>query len=135
MVRAAVASRSTWSKRNIETVERLIVQVACTAGIAELERAQPTVEVKPLDVGPASIEVPDDLDAASGGSSRKRSDVPGSGASRTATRSSIGSVPPNERKRENAESRSSSKCWPAARPSTHRSAPDVMRVQRSTGVP
>lgn len=58
-------SRSAWSKRNVERVERLTAQGRMgPAGLAEVERAQADGRWQAAYAGPATIEVPDDLAAA-----------------------------------------------------------------------
>ncbi|MGB8650880.1 MAG: YdeI/OmpD-associated family protein [Mycobacteriales bacterium] len=55
-------SRSSWSKRNVETAERLIADGRMQpAGLAEVERAQADGRWARAYGGSASIEVPDDL--------------------------------------------------------------------------
>ncbi len=57
--------RSAWSKRNLETAERLLAEGRMhPSGIAELERARADGRAKAAYAGSASIEVPPDLGAA-----------------------------------------------------------------------
>ena len=57
--------RSAWSKRNLETAERLLVEGRMhPAGIAELERARADGRAKTAYAGSASIELPPDLGVA-----------------------------------------------------------------------
>lgn len=58
-------ARSTWSQRNVETVERLIGEGRLQpAGLAEVERAKADGRWERAYGGSASVEVPDDLLAA-----------------------------------------------------------------------
>jgi uncharacterized protein YdeI (YjbR/CyaY-like superfamily) len=58
-------SRSAWSKRNVEIVERLDAEGRMhPAGVAEVERAQADGRWETAYAGPASVEVPDDFAAA-----------------------------------------------------------------------
>jgi uncharacterized protein YdeI (YjbR/CyaY-like superfamily) len=55
-------ARSSWSKRNVETAERLIAEKRMQpAGLAEVERAKADGRWAKAYSGSASIEVPDDL--------------------------------------------------------------------------
>jgi uncharacterized protein YdeI (YjbR/CyaY-like superfamily) len=55
-------SRSSWSKRNTETVGRLLAEGRMhAAGVAEVERAKADGRWDAAYAGPASIEVPPDL--------------------------------------------------------------------------
>lgn len=55
-------ARSSWSRRNVETAERLIAERRMQpAGLAEVERAQADGRWERAYRGSASIEVPDDL--------------------------------------------------------------------------
>ncbi|MGZ4638387.1 MAG: YdeI/OmpD-associated family protein [Actinomycetes bacterium] len=66
-------SRSTWSKRNAETVERLTAEGRMhPAGLAQVERAKADGRWERAYGGSASIEVPDDLLAALAASPRAR---------------------------------------------------------------
>ena len=57
--------RSAWSKRNVETAERLLAEGRMhPAGIAELERARADGRADAAYAGSASIEVPPDLGVA-----------------------------------------------------------------------
>lgn len=57
--------RSSWSKRNTELVERLFAEGRMhAAGVAEVERAKADGRWDAAYAGPASIEVPADLEAA-----------------------------------------------------------------------
>ena len=116
--------RSAWSKRNIEIAERLIAAGRMhPAGIAELESARADGRSEAAYAGSASIEVPDDLGAALAAEPNALAMFENlSRQNRYAILYRISTA--NERKRENAESCSSSKCWPAARRSTHRNACD-----------
>ena len=58
-------SRSVWSKRNVQTAERLIAEGRMRpAGLAAVERAQADGQWETAYAGPAEIDVPDDLAAA-----------------------------------------------------------------------
>jgi uncharacterized protein YdeI (YjbR/CyaY-like superfamily) len=53
---------STWSKRNVEHVARLLAQRRmCPAGLAEVERAKADGRWAAAYAGPATVEVPTDL--------------------------------------------------------------------------
>src|SRR4051794_18752996 len=55
-------ARSAWSKRNAETVERLIIEGRMQpAGLAQVERAKADGRWESAYAGSASIDVPDDL--------------------------------------------------------------------------
>ena len=55
-------ARSTWSRRNVETAERLIAEGRMQpAGLAEIERAKADGRWQRAYGGSASLEVPDDL--------------------------------------------------------------------------
>ena len=57
--------RSTWSRRNVGIVARLVEQGRMQpAGVAEVERAQADGRWEAAYEGPATIQVPDDLAAA-----------------------------------------------------------------------
>jgi uncharacterized protein YdeI (YjbR/CyaY-like superfamily) len=64
-------ARSAWSKRNAETVERLIAEGRMQpAGLAEVERAKADGRWDRAYAGSASIDVPDDLRDALAASAR-----------------------------------------------------------------
>lgn len=66
-------ARSTWSKRNAETVERLTAEGRMhPAGLAQVERAKADGRWERAYGGSASIEVPDDLLAALAASPQAR---------------------------------------------------------------
>ena len=93
--------RSAWSKRNIEIAERLIAAGRMhPAGIAELESARADRRSEAAYAGSASIEVPDDLRAVLAAEPKALAMFENL-SRQNRLRSSIGSVPPNERKNEN----------------------------------
>jgi uncharacterized protein YdeI (YjbR/CyaY-like superfamily) len=58
-------ARSTWSKRNVELVERLLAEGRMRpAGLAAVERAKANGSWQAAYAGPARMEVPDDLKEA-----------------------------------------------------------------------
>jgi uncharacterized protein YdeI (YjbR/CyaY-like superfamily) len=67
-------ARSRWSRRNVETAERLIAEGRMQpAGLAEVERAKADGRWQTAYGGSASLEVPDDLrDALAGSPSAQR---------------------------------------------------------------
>ncbi len=66
-------ARSSWSKRNVGIVERLMNEGRMQpAGIAEVERAKADGRWEAAYAGPAQVEVPDDLSAALAAEPRAR---------------------------------------------------------------